>query len=230
MCWESRLAYAPIICMQNLLWVYLHILLWWNSWNSKEPKVCVQERMRKRKREKTERKQSFYYYFWKNDLPPKKNALLVGHRAGVPCCPVSFEIRQLVQSKGYYQSFFRILIELITKLSIWAWLSNHLIIRQRYLESWTWLLSPFMSRPNELFVNHTNQATEIFAWYRPISPVGPTNDRKNNTYPVEVLSTMWYVVKVGRWNKSALWQVHTSWFRERTGPQEKLQVFSSTGG
>jgi hypothetical protein len=42
--------------LQHLFWVFLHILLWWNSLNSKEPKVCLQERKSERKREKTERK------------------------------------------------------------------------------------------------------------------------------------------------------------------------------
>ncbi len=64
-CWKSRHAYAPIICMQHLFWVFLHILLWWTSLKSKEPKVCVQERMRERKRKKKRENKVFNYYFLK---------------------------------------------------------------------------------------------------------------------------------------------------------------------
>ncbi len=64
---------SPVICMEHLLWVFLHILIWWNSLNSKEPKVCVQERRRGRK-EKKEREKKFFLIFFlkKNELPPKK--------------------------------------------------------------------------------------------------------------------------------------------------------------
>jgi hypothetical protein len=54
--------------------------------------VCKREKERERKKKQRENK-VFVIFFEENKLPPKnknkKNALLAGHRAGVPCCPVS---------------------------------------------------------------------------------------------------------------------------------------------
>ncbi len=76
-CWESRHVYTPIICMVHLFLVFLHILFWWNSLKSKEPKVCVQERKRQREREEKQRKNKVFYYhrrsglLWFTDLQKK---------------------------------------------------------------------------------------------------------------------------------------------------------------
>jgi hypothetical protein len=55
--------------------------------------VC--KRQKEREKERKNRNQIKFFIIIvlkKNELPPKKikkNALLAGHRAGVPCCPVS---------------------------------------------------------------------------------------------------------------------------------------------
>jgi hypothetical protein len=58
--------------------------------------VCKREKEREKERKNREKIKFFIIFFEEHELPQtkitiknKKNALIAGHRAGVPCCPVS---------------------------------------------------------------------------------------------------------------------------------------------